>query len=403
MSKTLQVSDECLCVIDRIGDLIVEVLNWGVFSVNLKNFFNLSLFIASLLLATNGWSQTSENYDVQINLPQSLFKIEFDTKSKEFEFFKNELSEAEKASFLNTRKDLLHFAAKALQSLKFGLGFGVVLKDKIQFIAQKKEIHELYDEVQLLQGSHREDRLLALQKYEDDFNDRFKQKSSQSLKEKVDFIIVNVLRNLDAKLWSQSSLVAHSNEFGFMVSVGAIAEGGKNSGQGWGGLADIGISIGYNKDQKAFVFQVFRDVEKFSSTEMPTIFLAGFVGKAGFLMTKQHDELHLHGITFYPPVAPAYSMTSPRSFSIGGSTGLTWPPSPLGDLLTYSNQFQQNTWLRVTVSPLVKGYVRRSSNLMKDVKTIQLLSVDLFLKLFKKLKMSSFGHGPNSMSCQALF
>ena len=154
-------------------------------------------------------------------------------------------------------------------------------------------------------------------------------------------MITRTLNLLDAQLWTQASIVAHANEFGVLAAVGLQAEGGNSAGVGRGGLADIGISLGFNRDEKSIAIQIFNDRETFKSTEMPMVMIAGLVGKAGFYVANQGKNLSAEGSSFYPPVAPAFSSSTNRSFMIGASSGLTWPPSPLGDLLTYTNKLKQ--------------------------------------------------------------
>lgn len=66
----------------------------------------------------------------------------------------------------------------------------------------------------------------------------------------------------------------------------------------------------------------------------------------------------MKGSTFYPPAVPMFSSTSPELFVTGFSSSLGFPPPPLGDLMTFTNKFERNSLIRVTVSPFVRGFVR---------------------------------------------
>lgn len=274
-----------------------------------------------------------------------------------------QLSQEEQKVFMRNRGAFLTQAAKALQMLKYGFGLGSVVKEKIKFgiRALKDESARIaMNELDpLVRADVARARDLEMEKRAEE-NER---RLQTTLKQRSETIIQGFLHGLDQKLWSQALLFAHSNEFGVMASGGLEMLAGMDK-KGWGGLFDIGISIGYNRDTHALAIQIYRDFEKFQSTTMKAVFVAGILGKAGMYMSNQRPgEMARHGISFYPPMIPGYSAMTPSQFQTGLSTGLTWPPSPLGDLLTYTNTLDNKVLLRFTFSPMMKGFVRMETGL----------------------------------------
>ena len=274
-----------------------------------------------------------------------------------------QLSPEEQAVFIKNRGSFLTQAAKALQMLKYGFGIGSVVKERLKFTirALKDESARIAmnDMDPLVRADVQSAREREMQKRAEETELRLQ----TTLKQRSETIIQGFLQGLDRKLWSQALLFAHSNEFGVMASGGLEILAGMDK-KGWGGLFDIGLSIGYNRDTRVLAIQVFRDFERFQSTTMKAVFVAGVLGKAGMYMSNQRPgEMARQGISFYPPMIPGYSSMTPSQFQTGISTGLTWPPSPLGDLLTYTNTLDNKVLLRFTVSPMMKGFVRVETGL----------------------------------------
>lgn len=117
---------------------------------------------------------------------------------------------------------------------------------------------------------------------------------------------------------------------------------------------------------------------------MPVIFIAGLVTKIGFYVANQGKNLNSHGTSFYPPVVPGFSTSTNQKFMTGFSSGLTWPPSPISDMLTYSNKVSQTTLLRLTISPIIKGFVHIQSGALQQLSKIQLFSMKDMLQKFKE-------------------
>ena len=265
----------------------------------------------------------------------------------------DQLTREEQEKFDNNRRLQLGRLARVLQAMKYGFGVGSLVGNSLKYVYQKSfnaakrvgaypftpDDHELY---------------------------RAEERARQTMRERSEKIVTNMLTSVDRSFWSQAPLFAHSNEFGVMASLGVEALAGvEREGKhnlSFGGLFDIGVSIGFNRDNRAVVIQIFRDFETFKSTKMKGIFIAGALVKSGMYVANQGQErgegLKRKGTSFYPPMVPGYSSQTPNSFSTGFSTGLTVPPSPIGDVLTYTNNLEQTTMLRISISPLLRGYVR---------------------------------------------
>ncbi len=219
----------------------------------------------------------------------------------------------------------------------------------------------------------------------------------KKLSARIDEKIKSILNATDLKLWSQSPLVANSNQFSLMAAIEIQAEGG-TSVHKWGGLYDLGLTIGYNTDSKAVVFQIFRNRETFKSSMMPAVAVGGFVGKIGPLISRVNDETSMHttGESFYPPMFPGYQSATKESFTFGFSSGLTVPPSPFGDMLTYTNTLDQKTILRISFSKAYLGFIRVKMDLSSDtLKFVQ----EKFTDLFKTRPVIDL----QANSCHALF
>ena len=313
----------------------------------------------------------------------------------EFQHVKNNLSEEDYVSFLQTRTEVLNRAAQGLQALKVGFGIGVIIKDHFYFRAEKKLSEQLTKEAEGMNQSQREDILQAVKRSEHELAKNRKNNENKTFKEKSDALITLILNKLDAQLWTQAAIVSHANEFGVLAAIGLQAEGGNSAGVGRGGLTDIGLSFGYNKDEKSMAFQFFNGRETFKSTDMPIIMIAGLVGKAGFYAANQGKDLSAQGTSFYPPVAPAFSTSTNRSVLVGFSSGLTWPPSPIGDLLTYTNQMKQTTLVRLTLSPLTKGFVRLKFGAVNELLSATLVGIKDLISFFRS--------ETRSVQCERLF
>ncbi|UYL07789.1 hypothetical protein B9G69_012110 [Bdellovibrio sp. SKB1291214] len=281
------------------------------------------------------------------------------------------MSEEQKVKFKNMRIHFLTNAARILNASKFALGAGSLVGDGFSFITVK--VKKVFGK-----GGEQEP------------------KEKRTFKERSHQVTEALLRGIDYKLWSQAPLVMESNEFGISVAAGFLAETGIMR-RGAGGIEEVGINLGYNKSSKAFVFEIFHNSEKFDSTKGAfTVF--GLVGKAGLMISRRNGSETQKGSAFYPPMLPAYSMTSSEYFTAGFSSSLGFPPPPFSDVMMYTNKFESHSLIRITVSPIVKGFVRMEVGDVKgSLKLFVMRFVDVFTAVTNKLRLH------RRVACSAVF
>lgn len=271
----------------------------------------------------------------------------------------NQMSDENKAKFKETRMLFLSNAARILTSSRMVLGAGSLVGDAFSFVTvkAKKAFGKEVDEREKVRRT-------------------FSERSYQAVQ--------SALKGIDYKLWNQAPMVIDSNEFGLSVSLGIVAETGVLK-KGGGGAEEIGISLAVNKTKRAFVFEIFHNSEAFDNTKA-AISVLGIVGKAGMTMGHREDARTLKGSSFYPPAVPGYSTISSEFFSAGFSSSLGLPPPPLADLMTFTNKFERHVWIRVTVSPVVKGFVRvQFGDVRGSVKLVAMRFVDVFHAISDKV------------------
>lgn len=356
---------------------------------------------------------------LEIKVGAHVYRIEDPARGDPARAAYDTMTELEKTSFHINRRLFMSQLARGLNLMKFGFGIGSVVKDKVKYSIQKLRLgrlkavisraradeppHVIYEAPAALVADAPETAdpasegtsLVALEAAREE-------RTRLTLNEKSQRVILGMLKAVDENLWLQAPLFANSNEFGLIAAGGVELIGGK-SDRGWGGLVDIGLSLGFNRKEQSLVFQIFTDKERFKSSALPAVFIAGLVFKSGFYIANQRDGvLDHHGTSFYPPLAPAFASITQDNFMAGVSSGLTWPPSPLGDMLTYLDKLDQNTVLRVTVSRLNKGYLRVESGVGSSAFRIVAEPVKKALayvrSLFKKWTCRDFLTPPDDSS-----
>ncbi len=293
------------------------------------------------------------------------------------------LSETEQSQFLEKRKNILNGLEATLTKARFIFYMTDLLKsgasglkDLVMYDSTADgPSDEIKEMIRIDQQNHPE---------------KYKNKNRAA---RISEKIRSIIHATDTKLWSQSPLVANANQFSFLFAAGLQAEGGTNSKK-WGGFYDLGFSLGYNTDTNAVVFQIFRNRESFESTLMPGLAVGGLVVKVGPHMSRSNhnSELETKGFSFYPPFVPGYQSTTKESYAFGFSSGLTWPPSPFGDMLTYTNALDHKVILKISFSKTFLGFVRVQTNFKSS--SIKIVQKKLN-ELFKSHQVTN--------SCHALF
>lgn len=297
----------------------------------------------------------------------------------EYTAFAN-LSGAEKIKFNRNRQLFLTQFTKALYAFKYGFGIGSVVKNQLKFVISTVASPL----TQFVHGSSHVDPATTSNsdlKYDQYSSDELESQIRQSFKERSEEIVLNLVKAIDRTLWKQAALFADTNEVGFMSAIGGEFFIRVPKMGGHGRAFDVGLSVGYNRATQAMVIQIFRDVEKFKDTLSAALFITGSSVKSGmYIANQQQGEMSNRGTAFYPPMVPGFSTLTNDRFITGFSSGLTIPPSPFGDLLTYSTYLDQKAWLRISFSPLYKGFVKVETSFSKDSIKASFQSVVEFIK-----------------------
>lgn len=270
-----------------------------------------------------------------------------------------QIPEQEKQRFHSTRAFILKKVAALLNFSRFATGTGLMIGEKIYHTFKSRPSTSGYLDGYLVTDER-------VREFEDEV---VPPSSNMSIKDRGFALARKSLAAIDRQLWRQAPLVARSDEFGLLISLGGQLEVGKLS-QGFGGSWSLGISLGYNRAKKAVVFEIYRERESLH-TALPAVSVAAVLGKLGVFIqqseaTKTEDESHLSeskGQALYPPGFPMFAETTPTFFGVGLSSALGVPPPPISDAFAYLNNLNRKTLVKLSVSPLLKGFVNIRSGL----------------------------------------
>lgn len=243
----------------------------------------------------------------------------------------NSMSMEQRRKFHQTRIAFLKGLARILHHSQWGLSAGILAQDALSYTFKKA----LRKEIPV------QDKSLVQRRHE---------------------FIQNLLTSVNHHLFYQAPLVASKNEFGISGSVGMIALTGVRD-KGFGGILEVGFSIGYNQDQKAFIFEFTMTPEKYHHS-IAAATVIGVNGKLGPYLSsipQGKENATVRGSSFYPPMAPGFSSNSPSYAAFGLSSGLGFPPPPLADFLTFSNTFEKYKVLRISVPRFIVTGIPRIS------------------------------------------
>lgn len=229
------------------------------------------------------------------------------------------LNAAEQIHFRHVRLAFLRGLARILHHSQWGISAGILTKDTLSYTFKKILRKEIVPQ-------------------------------DKKLAERRQDFIQKTLTSMNHRLFYQAPLVVNKNEFGAMAAVGGIALSGVRD-KGFGGIFELGLSVGYNSAQKAFIFEFTITPEKFHHS-VAAAAVAGVNGKAGIYLASVptgKETKTVRGSSFYPPMAPGFSSDSPSFAAFGASSGLGFPPPPLADFLTFSNTFEKYKILRISI------------------------------------------------------
>lgn len=306
------------------------------------------------------------NLDLEIQHKNNNYSIPAPDKESLNSF--NQLSPEVQQGYLDKRLKFLLIMTKTIHALKYGLGMGSLVKDKMKFRKQFKSL-EATEQAELQKLT-------------------FKLRSHNA--------VLNMLKSFDKFLWSKQEFISQTNEIGFIASANLVGLGEVNKYKG-GGNFGLGISIGINIEKKSVVFQFFRNIEKYQSTILKAVGVVGVVGKAGVYIVADNQKLYKsQGYSFYPPVAPGFFSETPNKYITGMSTGLTLPPTPVADVLTYTNSFDDKTLFKMEFSTVNKYFVQVQA--MNPTELVQIKATSLN-QVMNSLRTKSFG----AKACAQMF
>jgi hypothetical protein len=208
-----------------------------------------------------------------------------------------------------------------------------------------------------------------------------------SFQQRREQAVQSMLQSIDYKLWYQAPLFIASNEFGLQGHIGIVAVRGVQK-KGTGGAEFLGLSLGYNRSQKALIFEIYHNSERFDNTRaaVGVVGLNFFAGPFFSARDQRSPAKTLKGFTFYPPVAPAATQVGSDIFSAGIASGLGFPPPPIADMYTWTDSYERRTIVRVSVSAIVPGFVRLHVGDVKgSVQALVLRVSDVLIAFGKKI------------------
>ncbi|MES2803897.1 MAG: hypothetical protein V4654_15500 [Bdellovibrionota bacterium] len=317
------------------------------------------------------------NYSVKVDLPNSTFVISHPTE-EQMEYYRD-LTEADKVKFHHKRMIGLNTLARALTSIKKGLGIGSYVKEKVMFWKQKKE--------------------------------------QVNIAERGDHVVEGILRAFDTKAWESAPIFADLKEIGFTGTGQIVAALGTNKRiihkevarkkidvvvpeLKSGGAIGIGFTIGVNFEQKSVVFQLFNANEQLKEVYLPLLYLAGNL-KAGMYLSSSTQKLYSSqkGEGFYPFAAPGYIESAAGKKSFGGSMAVGIPTSPIDAALSFKTNRQEQSYLKIRISPFTWKFIGVSVKNPLGIVKIAIKNIpEIFLEFKRIYQQFSYAR-----SCKGLF
>lgn len=270
---------------------------------------------------------SKDNFDILITDSNHQYNIYSPSLLELSEYI--DLPLKQKNLFLEKRLTYLKLYFKALKAIKYGIGIGIVTKNKAIFLKQK---------IQKNQMSNRPDTSLNDQRF---------------------IFYQNMLNRFDRFMWKRAKIFSSSNEVGLSVSVNAIAIASAGSKIKIGGSLGLGFSLGFNFERKALVFQIFSLNEKYQNSILKAFAVVGAVGKAGpYVVNDQYQIYSEKGTHFMPPLIPTYYTEMPSKINTGFAVGVKFPPPPLSTAVTFTNKVNDKTLLKIEFSSLYKYFIK---------------------------------------------
>lgn len=233
------------------------------------------------------------------------------------------------AEFQKNRLFILGKFASVMEKTELVVGFVSVIKSKLKNIFKKK------DKGQTVLGV-------------------------LDSREKGHEVISRMIEVIDRRLWLRAPVVATQNEFAFTLGVSALAMAGHRK-VGVGTSLGLMISMGFNRQTRKAIFEITLETQKFSRAwGVPTLLLA-IAPRGSISVTDQRPKAEMdlrEGRNYYPPLAAGYFFDTEHHVEIGAESHLLSCPPLYPMACTFMTKVWRLPALRITVSPLTKGFVR---------------------------------------------
>ncbi|MFN3455918.1 MAG: hypothetical protein ACK41T_13265, partial [Pseudobdellovibrio sp.] len=217
----------------------------------------------------------------------------------------------------------------ALKAIKYGIGLGIVTKNKAIFLKQKIQKRQM--------------------------NNR----SSISLDDQKFIFYQSMLNRFDQFMWKRAKIFSGSNEVGLSLSANAVAIASAGSKIKIGGSLGVGISLGFNFERRALVFQIFTLNERYQTSMLKAFAVVGAIGKIGpYIVNDQYHIYNEKGTHFMPPLIPTYYTEMPSKINTGFAVGVKIPPPPFSSAVTFTNKVNDQTLLKIEFSSLYKYFIK---------------------------------------------
>lgn len=262
------------------------------------------------------------------------------------------LSRDEVSNFQTQRARVLSKLLTVLTHTKLGIGYGVFYKDRILARITSKKKPNLSVIESTIADAERVTNKKSPARLAEDFTQK-------------------VLETVDKEIWQSNQVIAHQSEYAFTISASLTGAFGYKEKKGGGNLG-FGISFGYNKKDRAYVFEVFGDVEQterlqavgpqFYKKIMPFPFIIGLIPRLGvyiYNFSEVHPSEPRKAETLYPAfTSGAIAKGSDDMVGVGYINTMLSVPPYIADSFVQMTSTVRYPLFRLEVSKFLKGFVR---------------------------------------------
>lgn len=155
-----------------------------------------------------------------------------------------------------------------------------------------------------------------------------------------------------------------------------------------------------NFEQRSVIFQLFNANEQLKEVYLPLVYLAGNI-KAGMYLSSSTQKLYSSqkGEGFYPFAAPGYTESAPGKKSFGGTMAFGIPTSPIDAGLTFKTSMQEQSYLKIRISPFTWKFIGVSIKNPLGIIKIAVKSIPALFLEFRKIYQQFY----YARSCKGLY